>query len=195
VAIVGPSGCGKTTLLKLMLGVHAPQSGSVLVDGRPLAQLGLRAWRAEIGVVMQDEPLFSGSIADNIAFFAGDLDMDWVEQCAQLASVHDEIMHMPMGYQTLIGDMGTALSGGQKQRLLLARALYKRPRVLLLDEATSSLDVERERVVNQAVRQLALTRVIVAHRPETIASAGRVIALHEGRVAQDLRSVASAGLG
>jgi ATP-binding cassette subfamily B protein RaxB len=94
-----------------------------------------------------------------------------------------------MGYHTLIGDMGTALSGGQKQRLLLARALYKRPRILLLDEATSSLDVDRERTVNQHVRQLALTRVIVAHRPETIASAGRVIALHEGRVAQDLRSI------
>jgi ATP-binding cassette subfamily B protein RaxB len=97
-----------------------------------------------------------------------------------------------MGYHTLIGDMGAALSGGQKQRILLARALYKRPRILLLDEATSSLDVDRERTVNQAVRQLALTRVIVAHRPETIASAGRVIALHEGRVAQDLRSVAAA---
>jgi ATP-binding cassette subfamily B protein RaxB len=195
VAIVGPSGCGKTTLLKLMLGVHAPQSGEVLVDGRPLAQLGLRAWRDGIGVVMQDEPLFSGSVADNIAFFAAEIDMAWVQQCATLASVHDEIMAMPMRYQTLIGDMGTALSGGQKQRLLLARALYKRPKVLLLDEATSSLDVERERVVNQAVRQLALTRVIVAHRPETIASAGRVIALHEGRVAQDLRSVGSAGQG
>ena len=193
VAIVGPSGCGKTTLLKLMLGVHAPQSGQVLVDGRPLAQLGLRAWRDEIGVVMQDEPLFSGSVADNIAFFAGTVHMDWVQECAQLASVHDEIMSMPMRYQTLIGDMGTALSGGQKQRLLLARALYKRPKVLLLDEATSSLDVERERVVNIAVRQLALTRVIVAHRPETIASAGRVIALYEGRVAQDLRSVGGAG--
>jgi len=195
VAIVGPSGCGKTTLLKLMLGVHTPQSGEVLVDGKPLAQLGLRAWREQLGVVMQDEPLFSGSIADNIAFFAGDIDTDWVEQCARLASVHDEIMAMPMRYQTLIGDMGTALSGGQKQRLLLARALYKRPKVLLLDEATSSLDVDRERTVNHAVRQLALTRVIVAHRPETIASASRVIALHEGRVAQDLRSVGSAGLG
>jgi ATP-binding cassette subfamily B protein RaxB len=100
---------------------------------------------------------------------------------------------MPMGYNTLIGDMGAALSGGQKQRILLARALYKRPRILLLDEATSSLDVDRERVVNHAVRQLALTRVIVAHRPETIASAGRVIALQEGRVAQDLRSVPGAG--
>lgn len=189
VAIVGSSGCGKTTLLKLILGVYTPQSGEVLVDGRPLAQWGLRHWRDQMGVVMQEEPLFSGSIAENIAFFAADTDTAWVQQCAQLASVHDEIVAMPMGYQTLIGDMGTALSGGQKQRLLLARALYKRPRVLLLDEATSSLDVERERIVNQAVRQLALTRVIVAHRPETIASASRVIVLHEGRLAQDLRSV------
>jgi ATP-binding cassette subfamily B protein RaxB len=192
VAIVGPSGCGKTTLLKLMLGLHAPDTGEVLVGGVPLTRVGQRAWRHSMGVVMQDEPLFSGSIADNICFFSAEPDRAWLEQCARVAAVHDEIEAMPMGYNTLIGDMGAALSGGQKQRILLARALYKRPRILLLDEATSSLDVERERVVNQAVRQLALTRVIVAHRPETIASAGRVIALHEGRVAQDLRSVPGA---
>jgi ATP-binding cassette subfamily B protein RaxB len=189
VAIVGPSGCGKTTLLKMMLGILTPTSGQVLMGGVPVAALGLRACRARLGVVMQDEPLFSGSIADNISFFSAEVDTAWVEQCARVAAVHDEIAAMPMGYRTLIGDMGAALSGGQKQRILLARALYKRPAILLLDEATSSLDVERERVVNQAVRQLALTRVIVAHRPETIASAGRVIALHDGRVAQDLRSV------
>jgi len=189
VAIVGPSGCGKTTLLKVMLGVHAPTSGEVLVGGVPLSRTGLRAWRDHVGVVMQDEPLFSGSIADNISFFSAQPDLDWAQECARVASVHDEIVAMPMGYHTLIGDMGAALSGGQKQRLLLARALYKRPQILLLDEATSHLDVERERAVNHAIRQLSLTRVIVAHRPETIASAARVIALHEGRVAQDLRSV------
>jgi ATP-binding cassette subfamily B protein RaxB len=189
VAIVGPSGCGKTTLLKLILGIHAPQSGEMLIGGVPLAQLGLRAWRDMVGVVMQDEPLFSGSISDNISFFDLQPDMDWVVHCARVASVHDEIEAMPMGYHTLIGDMGSSLSGGQKQRILLARALYKRPKILLLDEATSALDVEGERLVNQAVRQLALTRVIVAHRPETIASAGRVVALNGGRVAQDLRSV------
>ena len=189
VAIVGPSGCGKTTLLKLMLGVHAPTSGEVLVGGVSLARTGLRHWRDHVGVVMQDEPLFSGSIVDNISFFSAQPDLAWAEECARVASVHDEIMAMPMGYHTLIGDMGAALSGGQKQRVLLARALYKRPKILLLDEATSSLDVERERAVNHAIRQLALTRVIVAHRPETIASAARVVALHEGRVAQDLRSV------
>jgi ATP-binding cassette subfamily B protein RaxB len=191
VAIVGPSGCGKTTLLKLMLGIHAPSGGELLVGGVPLSRIGLAAWRDQVGVVMQDEPLFSGSIADNISFFSPAPDMAWLMQCARVAAVHDEIEAMPMGYHTLIGDMGAALSGGQKQRVLLARALYKRPKILLLDEATSSLDVDRERTVNQAVRQLALTRVIVAHRPETIASAGRVIALHEGRVAQDLRSVQS----
>ncbi len=189
VAIVGPSGCGKTTLLKLMLGIHAPTGGELLVGGQPLSRIGLAAWRDQVGVVMQDEPLFSGSIADNISFFSPEPDMTWLKQCARVAAVHDEIEAMPMGYHTLIGDMGAALSGGQKQRVLLARALYKRPQILLLDEATSSLDVDRERTVNQAVRQLALTRVIVAHRPETIASASRVIALHEGRVAQDLRSV------
>jgi len=183
VAIVGPSGCGKTTLLKLMLGVHAPTSGELLVGGMPLERLGLTAWRDLVGVVMQDEPLFTGSVADNISFFSPDIDLEWLQQCTRVAGIHDDITAMPMGYHTLIGDMGTALSGGQKQRMLLARALYKRPQVLLLDEATSHLDVERERSVNQAIGQLALTRVIVAHRPETIASAGRVIALHEGRVA------------
>ncbi len=193
VAIVGPSGCGKTTLLKVMLGMHAPTSGEVLVGGVPMSRLGLAAWRDMVGVVMQDEPLFTGSVADNISFFNPDVDTDWLQQCARVAAIHDDIVAMPMGYHTLIGDMGTALSGGQKQRLLLARALYKRPRLLLLDEATSHLDVDRERSVNQAIRQLSLTRVIVAHRPETIASAGRVIALHEGRIAQDLRSVAGAG--
>ena len=191
VAIVGPSGCGKTTLLKLMLGLHAPTGGEILIGGVPLSHIGLAAWRDCVGAVMQDEPLFSGSIADNIGFFDPQTDMAQVEACARRASVHDDIAAMPMGYQTLIGDMGQALSGGQKQRILLARALYRQPKVLLLDEATSSLDVERERAVNQSVRQLSLTRVIVAHRPETIASAGRVIALHEGRVAQDLRSVPS----
>ena len=188
-AIVGPSGCGKTTLLKVMLGIHEPQRGEVRVDGTPLRQLGLRTWRDLVGTVMQDDPLFAGSIADNIAFFDPDANPAWIEECARTACVHDEIAAMPMGYQTLIGDMGVNLSGGQKQRVLLARALYKRPQILFLDEATSALDVDREREVNAAVRKLALTRVIVAHRPETIASASRVVVMAEGRIAQELRSV------
>jgi ATP-binding cassette, subfamily B, bacterial CvaB/MchF/RaxB len=193
VAIAGPSGCGKTTLLKLLLGIHQPQQGEVLVGGVPLAQLGLRSWRDLVGTVMQEDQLFAGSIADNISFFESNADPAWVQQCAQLAAVHDEIVAMPMGYHTLIGDMGASISGGQKQRILLARALYKRPRILLLDEATSALDVDRERLVNQAVRQLEVTRVIVAHRPETMASASRVIVLKDGHVAQELRTVSGAG--
>jgi ATP-binding cassette subfamily B protein RaxB len=188
-AIVGPSGCGKTTLLKVMLGIHEPQRGEVRIDGTPLRQLGLRTWRDLVGTVMQDDPLFAGSIADNIAFFDPDADPGWVEECARTACIHDEIAAMTMGYQTLIGDMGVNLSGGQKQRVLLARALYKRPQILFLDEATSALDVDREREVNAAVRKLSLTRVIVAHRPETIASASRVVVMADGRIAQELRSV------
>jgi ATP-binding cassette subfamily B protein RaxB len=193
VAIVGPSGCGKTTLLKLMLGIHAPAAGELRIGGAPLAQLGLARWRSMVGTVMQDDALLAGSVADNICFFDDAPEIEWITECARLAAVHDEIEAMPMGYHTLIGDMGGSLSGGQRQRLLLARALYKRPRILLLDEATSALDVDRERIVNQQVRQLQLTRVIVAHRPETIASASRVIVLGDGRVTQDLRSVPGVG--
>ncbi len=193
VAIVGPSGCGKTTLLKLMLGIHAPGAGELRIGGVALAQVGLAHWRSMVGTVMQDDALLAGSVADNICFFDDVPDNAWIAQCARLACVDDEVEAMPMGYHTLIGDMGASLSGGQRQRLLLARALYKRPRVLLLDEATSALDIDRERIVNQQVKQLQLTRVIVAHRPETIASASRVIVLGEGRVAQDLRSVPTTG--
>jgi len=194
IAIVGPSGCGKTTLIKVMLGILAPVRGEVLVGGRPLDVVGASAWRAIVGTVMQDEPLFAGSIADNISFFDSRPDMERVVECARLAAVHEEIAALPMGYYTLIGEMGSTLSGGQKQRILLARALYKRPRVLFLDEATSALDVERERLVNHAVRQLRLTRVIVAHRPETIASADRVVVLSAGGVSHDLRSVNGPGV-
>ena len=193
VAIVGPSGCGKTTLLKLMLGVHAPQSGEIRVGGQPLSKVGLRAWRDMIGTVMQDDQLFAGSITDNISFFDPTADLAWVAECARIAAVQSDIEAMPMGFNTLIGDMGGSLSGGQRQRILLARALYKRPKILFLDEATSALDIDREREVNQAIKQLALTRVIVAHRPETIASASRVIVMNDGRVAQDLRSVPGGG--
>jgi ATP-binding cassette subfamily B protein RaxB len=189
VAIVGPSGCGKTTLLKLMLGIHAPQSGEIRVGGKSLKRLGLRAWREMVGTVMQEDHLFAGSVADNICFFDPQPDWDHIEECARIAAVHDEIEVMPMGYHTLVGDLTYSLSGGQRQRILLARALYKRPKILLLDEATSALDVERERAVNLAIRRLDVTRILVAHRPETIASASRVVVLNEGRIAQDLRAV------
>ena len=177
VAIVGESGCGKTTLLKLLLGLLTPTEGTVRVGGQDLQRLGAAQFRRRVGAVMQDDQLFAGSIADNISFFAPEPDQLRVEAAARLAAVHDDILAMPMAYHSLIGDMGSALSGGQRQRLLLARALYRRPRILMLDEATSHLDVRRERLVNDAVRLLRLTKVIIAHRPETIASADRVIVL------------------
>jgi len=177
VAIVGPSGCGKTTLVKLMLGLVQPTAGSIEVGGVPLEQIGLARYRGAVAGVMQDDVLFAGSVADNICFFAPQPDLDRIEACARQAAVHDDIAAMPMRYETPVGDMGTVFSGGQKQRLLLARALYRQPRILFLDEATSHLDVAREHSVNEAVRALNLTRIIVAHRPETIASADRVIDL------------------
>jgi ATP-binding cassette, subfamily B, bacterial CvaB/MchF/RaxB len=177
VAIIGPSGCGKTTLLKILVGLLRHQQGAFLLGGIEVQRLGLGGYRSMIGAVMQEDQLFAGSITDNIGFFEDGIDQQWVEQCAAVAAVHQEIVAMPMGYSTLIGDMGTSLSGGQKQRILLARALYKRPKLLFLDEATSHLDVLREKSVNAAIKALKLTTVIVAHRPETIAMADRVVIL------------------
>jgi len=184
-AITGRSGCGKTTLVNLLLGTYAPTEGQIRVDGVPLPQLGVDRWRQGVATVMQDDTLFAGSIADNIGFFDAQPDFEWMVQCAQMAALHEDIERMPMAYQTLVGDMGTVLSGGQKQRLLLARALYKRPRVLILDEATSHLDIESEAQVNAAIASLNITRIVVAHRPETIRSAQRVVDIREGRVSFD----------
>lgn len=181
-AIAGPSGGGKSTLLKLLLGVHAPTAGEIWVDGQPLSRMDPRAWRAQVGTVWQDDVLLAGSVADNISLFAPQADPAWVRECARLAAVHDDIEALPMGYATLVGELGSVLSGGQRQRVLLARALYRRPRVLLLDEATSALDVGLEQQVNAAIAALPLTRIIVAHRPQTLACADRVVHLVGGRV-------------
>ena len=189
VAIVGASGCGKTTLVKLLLGLLQPTEGAIEVGGVPLQRLGLERYRTAVASVMQDDQLFAGSIAENVCFFDPQPDYPRIERCARLAAVHEDILAMPMRYNTLVGDMGTVLSGGQKQRILLARALYREPSILVLDEATSHLDVARERTVNEAVRGLKLTRIIVAHRPETIASADRAIVLAGGRVANEMRVV------
>ncbi|MFV5213693.1 peptidase domain-containing ABC transporter [Azonexus caeni] len=186
VAIVGPSGCGKSTLISAMLGIRTPNEGEVLVGGASVAQVGFEALRGMVGTVLQDDVLFAGSIADNISFFDPRPDFARIEECAKLAAIDDDIQAMPMAYNTLIGDMGAAISGGQKQRVLLARALYKQPAILFLDEATSHLDISCEKRVNQAIKRLNITRVIVAHRPETIASADRVIVLDAGRVLRDL---------
>jgi ATP-binding cassette subfamily B protein RaxB len=175
VAIAGPSGAGKTTLLKILAGLLRPTAGTVLIDDIPLQAVGLEAYRAQIGCVLQDDRLFAGSIAENIAGFTPSPDPERIQQVARFAAIHEEITRMPMGYETLVGDMGSSLSGGQVQRIVMARALYRRPRILLLDEATSHLDEENERAINEAIRRLTISRVIVAHRRSTLEMADRIV--------------------
>ena len=175
VALAGPSGAGKTTLLKILAGLLRPDAGMVLIDDVPLQAIGLEAYRAQIGCVLQDDRLFAGSIAENIAGFSPSPDPEMIQQVARFAAIHEEIVRMPMGYETLVGDMGSSLSGGQMQRVVLARALYRGPRILLLDEATSHLDEENERTINQAIRRLPISRVIVAHRRSTLDMADRIV--------------------
>lgn len=182
VAIVGPSGCGKTTLAKLILGLLTPNEGEIRFGGVDIRMLRPETYRQLIGAVMQDDQLFAGSMADNIAFFDPRATSAQVEAAARIAAIHDDIAIMPMGYQTLVGDMGSSLSGGQKQRVILARALYRQPKLLVLDEATSHLDVSREQRVNAAVQRLKFTRIVIAHRPETAASAERALVLVDGAV-------------
>lgn len=177
VAVTGPSGCGKSTLVRLLLGLLDPQSGAISVGGVNLKHLGKTAYRKMVGSVMQDDHLFAGSIADNISFFDDMSTPEKIEKVARMAGIHDDIIAMPMGYHTLVGDMGSSLSGGQKQRLFLARALYVEPKILVLDEATSHLDGERERSINDLLSSLSITRIIIAHRKETIESAERRIDL------------------
>jgi ATP-binding cassette subfamily B protein RaxB len=181
-AITGRSGCGKTTLAKVILGLLQPENGCVKVNDYDLARYGATWFRDILGSVMQEDVLFAGSLADNISLFDPSRDMDRIIDAAGRAAIHRDIMSMPMRYESLVGDMGTALSGGQRQRVLLARALYRRPAVLLLDEATSSLDLENERLVSAAVAELNMTRIVIAHRRETIAAADHVIEMHGGRI-------------
>jgi ATP-binding cassette, subfamily B, bacterial CvaB/MchF/RaxB len=175
VTIMGPSGGGKTTLIKIMLGLLEPTRGEVLIDGIPLSTMGPRPYREHVGAVMQEDQLLSGSIADNICFFDPSFEQERMVQCAQLAGIHNEIMDMPMAYNSLIGDMGSSLSGGQKQRVMLARALYRQPRILIMDEGTAHLDVDSEKHINDSLKRLQITRISVAHRPEISSGADRIL--------------------
>lgn len=182
VAIVGPSGAGKTTLLKIMSGLLEPTTGEILINGIPMNHFGVRRYRSLIGIMNQEDTLFSGSLAENISFFDPDYNMEHVRNCAQMAAIDDDILLMNLKYDTPVGDMGSSLSGGQKQRILLARALYKVPKCLFLDEGTAHLDLPTEAKVNRSLRKLGMTRVIVAHRPDTVSLAERTITVVNGSV-------------
>lgn len=185
-AIVGASGSGKSTLVKLIAGLLSPISGDVFIQATG-ARHNNKGRSTPVSFVLQDDTLFSGTIGENIHFFDNDADESRVVECARLACIHEDIARMPMGYQSLIGEMGDALSGGQRQRLLLARAMYGAPDILVLDEATSHLDIPTERQIAASLKELSITRIIVAHRPETVAIADRRV-LCEGGTIREIRA-------
>lgn len=179
VALIGPSGVGKTTLLKIMCGLLSPTQGDVFADNLDIQKIGLNNYRQGISCVLQEDRLFSGSLIENISGFDDNVKMEWIIECTRHCNIHDEIMKMPMGYETIVGELGLGISGGQKQRILIARALYRKPSILFMDEATSHLDLNNESAINRSISSLSITRIIVAHRPSTIASADRIIDLSQ----------------
>ncbi|MBA4767225.1 MAG: peptidase domain-containing ABC transporter [Porphyrobacter sp.] len=183
-AITGPSGGGKTTITKILMGLFEPSSGEVRLGQRPIGSYRKYKYRSCIGSVSQGDMLFAGSLAENIAFFDPEIDMAQVRKVAAMAQVDEEIERMPMGYETLVGDMGSVLSGGQLQRVLLARALYPDPKVLILDEGTANLDTENEVKILETLKGLEITRIAVAHRPATLEAASRVIECWRGGISQ-----------
>lgn len=181
IAFVGPSGGGKTTLMKILMGLFEAGHGEILIGDRAIKTFGKQAYRRCIGSVAQDDSLYAGSLAENIAFFDTEIDMQRVEEVGCLCAINDEIEKMPLRYETLIGDMGSVLSGGQRQRVLLARALYHKPQILFMDEGTAHLDPTNEAKVLEALSGLNMTRVVIAHRSNSIAAADRIFAINDGR--------------
>ncbi len=184
VALVGATGSGKSTLGKLLLGFYLPRSGRVLLDGKDLTSLDLTAVRAQLGVVLQDAQLFSGTVRENISITAPDAPVERVVESAKLADIHGVVADLPMGYDTIVSEGGSSFSGGQRQRLALARALVHEPAVLLLDEATSALDNASQGRIEASLARLGCTRIVIAHRLSTVIDADQVIVLDRGRVVE-----------
>lgn len=180
IAITGPSGGGKSTLVKILLGLVEPNSGTMHVDGMPLEQFGYKSYHDQVSAVLQDDMLFAGTIGDNIALFDDNPDIKKIVSASEAAAIDQDIQRMPMQLDTLAGDMGSTLSGGQKQRILLARAIYRAPKVLIMDEATAHLDGAAEARVNDAIRKLGISRIVIAHRQETVAAADKAYVLDHG---------------
>ncbi len=184
VAIVGPTGSGKSTLAKLALGFYPPTEGEILYDGHLLSRMNYQTVRSQFGVVLQETILFSNSVRDNIAFNNPDLSLPQIIEVAQKACLHEDIMRMPMGYETQIAEGGAGLSGGQRQRLALAHALANNPAILLLDEATSHLDVQTEEQVDRNLNALSCTRLVIAHRLSTVRNADLILVLLGGHIVE-----------
>lgn len=184
VALVGSSGAGKSTLAGLLLGLYIPTEGRILYDGTDLAQLDLRSVRRQMGIVPQNPFLFGGSIRSNISIADPSLSLVRVVEAAKLAHIHDDVMEMPMGYETLVSDGGASVSGGQRQRLAIARALVHRPAILLLDEATSALDAVTERKIHHELETMRITRIVIAHRLSTIRRADVILVMDRGQVVE-----------
>jgi ABC-type bacteriocin/lantibiotic exporter with double-glycine peptidase domain len=182
VAVVGASGSGKSTLARLLAGLYQPQTGGIHIDGRDLRAWELHDLRDRFGIVTQDTRLFSGTLRDNVTLFEPDVPQTLIDQACEQACLREVIERLPMGYDTMLADGGSSLSGGQRQRLALARALLRQPALLILDEATSALDTASERRVQDQLRALDCTRVVVAHRLSTVVEADKILVLSDGRI-------------
>lgn len=198
VALVGPSGSGKSSLVGMLPRLYDPQSGNILIDGIDVRDVTFESLRRQIGIVPQETVLFSGTVAENIAYGQDCFEMEEVEQAACIANAHDFILELPKGYQTMLGERGTNLSGGQRQRIAIARAVMLDPRILILDEATSALDTGSEALVQEALNRLmeGRTVLVVAHRLSTIRQADRILVIEQGHIIeagnhQDLMAIHS----
>ena len=185
VALVGRSGCGKSTLMRLLLGFEKPQRGAIYYDRKDTQTLDMRSVRRQIGNVMQDGRLFSGSIYENIVISAPNLKLQDAWDAAEIAGIADDIRDMPMGMHTVLQEGGGSISGGQRQRLMIARAIAPKPRILIFDEATSALDNITQKKVSDALDKMKCTRIVIAHRLSTIRHCDRILVLHEGKIAED----------